>query len=240
MLDINKTAKMLGLNPKTLRRWDNLGKLNSVREKKGAHRYYNSSDAVDFLRKDYKYMFKVAYRWTLAKNPPETFDELYCRDKFVFKARLSSLANLLQKQDDPQYKFPLLIAMIGEIGNNSFDHNIGNWPNLPGIFFGYCLKSKEIIIADRGRGVLKTLKVARPTLKNDAQALKVAFTEIISGRQPENRGNGLKFVRRNIVSQDMCLVFQSGVAQVQIDKKNDLKIVETKKNLKGCLATIKY
>ncbi len=55
-----------------------------------------------------------------------------------------------------------------------------------------------IIIADRGRGIMETLKKVKPGLANDMDALTVVFTERISGRAPEARGNGLKFVYENI------------------------------------------
>ena len=32
---------------------------------------------------------------------------------------------------------PLIVAVAGEIGNNSFDHNLGKWPDSPGVFFGF-------------------------------------------------------------------------------------------------------
>ncbi len=84
--------------------------------------------------------------------------------------------------------FSLLVSVAGEIGNNSFDHNLGLWPDTPGVFFGYDLNKKQIVLADRGVGVLKTLKRVRPGLARDADALEVAFTEVISGRAPERQG----------------------------------------------------
>ena len=48
------------------------------------------------------------------------------------------------------------VAVAGEIGNNSFDHNLGNWADMIGIFFYYDEKTHTIILADRGQGVLVT------------------------------------------------------------------------------------
>ena len=102
--------------------------------------------------------------------------------------------------NDPKLKdyFSLIVSVAGEIGNNSYDHNIAHWPDIPGIFFGYELKKNQIALADRGLGILETLKRVKPELKDFKEALQVAFTEIISGRTPEARGNGLKYVRRVI------------------------------------------
>jgi len=36
-----------------------------------------------------------------------------------------------------------------------------------------------------------------PELSTDEEAVRTAFTKVVSGRAPESRGNGLKFVRKN-------------------------------------------
>ena len=82
-------------------------------------------------------------------------------------------------------------AVTGEIGNNSFDHNLGNWPNVPGVFFAHNATRRHVILADRGVGIRSTLTRVRPEISSDAEALHIAMTEAVSGRAPENRGNGL-------------------------------------------------
>ena len=129
-------------------------------------------------------------------------------------------------------------AIIGEIGNNSFDHNIGNWPKEMGIFFAIDTDKRMIILADKGQGVLNTLKKVRPKLSNHKEALKLAFTEKVSGRAPENRGNGLKFVRENIKENKMKLEFYSGNARILLN--SGIKINEIKENIQGCLAILSY
>ena len=116
---------------------------------------------------------------------------------------------------------------------------MGNWKDYPGVFFAYDLIKKEIILADRGLGILKTLKRVKPKLKTHAKALKTAFTEIISGRMPEHRGNGLKYVKSEIVKNNMELFFQTGDAELKLDK-NNFTIKKSKKNIKGCLAKIEF
>jgi hypothetical protein len=50
-------------------------------------------------------------------------------------------------------------------------------------------------VGERGRGVLASLRAVVPGLDRHQEALAIAFERIVSGRQPERRGNGLKFVR---------------------------------------------
>ena len=126
------------------------------------------------------------------------------------------------------------------MGNNSFDHNLGNWPDVMGVFFAYTIADGkvEMFLADRGQGVLKTLRRVKPELKNDVEALQIAFTERISGRAPENRGNGLKFVKESVKNSEIELTFTSGNAQAELNEK--MKIKQTKQDIRGCLAIIKY
>ena len=165
----------------------------------------------------------------------------YCQDVSVFQVRLSKLEKDLGKMRGLKEKFPLISAIVGEIGNNSFDHNLGNWPDTPGIFFSYDLKKKQVVLADRGQGVLATLKRVKPELSNHQSALRVAFTEIVSGRAPEYRGNGLKFVRNVVVDNDISLFFQTGDAQLRVKKEeSEFKIKVSNNCLRGCLASIEF
>lgn len=182
---------------------------------------------------------KLVYEWMEAK--PEDIgvqSEYYCPTRDVFQAKLDRmLAEFLTSGSIGEAAY-LISAIAGEIGNNSFDHNLGNWPDVTGIFFAYKFFGAEIkiILADRGRGILATLKKVKPELKDDADALKTAFTEKISGRAPENRGNGLKFVRENVEERKMHLSFISGNAKIELNEK--MITGEMKENIKGCLAIL--
>ena len=137
--------------------------------------------------------------------------------------------------------FSLLTSIAGEIGNNSYDHNLGNWPDTPGIFFGYDVVKRHIVLADRGLGILKTLQRVRPQLNNDQEALRVAFTEIVSGRAPEARGNGLKYVRNIIAKYPIKLLFRTGNAQVTLLRESKaLQFATTQEYVQGCIAFITY
>lgn len=181
----------------------------------------------------------LAWEWMTAEpEEAQTASEYYCQTRDVFQARMDRLvSNLLREKNIHEEAAYVISAMAGEIGNNSFDHNLGKWPDVPGIFFGYVISEKiEIVLADRGQGILATLQKAKPELANDIEALKTAFLERISGRAPEKRGNGLKFVKENIQSQKMHLTFISGNAQAELN--DNMKITETKNTTKGCLAII--
>ncbi len=132
----------------------------------------------------------------------------------------------------------ILSAIAGEIGNNSFDHNLGNWPDVSGIFFGYSWEDGKLVfgLADRGRGVFVTLSRVKPEINNDAEALKVAFTEKISGRAPENRGNGLKFVKENISLKKYHLTFISGKAKASLNDTMEIGVAD--RSINGTLAII--
>lgn len=155
--------------------------------------------------------------------------------------RLSKLQSALEKLKALRNYYPLIVAIAGEIGNNSYDHNLGNWPDISGVFFAFDVNKKQIALADRGLGILRTLKRVKPSIENDEDALFTAFTEILSGRAPEARGNGLKFVREVITNSPLRLDFYSGSASVTISE-NDKEIKCNKTNVyySGCLALLKF
>ena len=163
------------------------------------------------------------------------------KDWAIFQTQLVKMEKLMLLDKDAKPLFSLLTSIAGEIGSNSYDHNLGQWPDLPGIFFGYDLRKKQIVLADRGIGILETLKRVIPDLRDHEDALRVAFTEIISGRKPEARGNGLKYVRSVISKNPINLTFQTGNAKLTlIGGSADLNMETTKENIRGCLAFITY
>jgi excisionase family DNA binding protein len=193
-------------------------------------------DGIEVLSSE---LFKSAKSWAVSGR--EFPGQLYCQNSGIYQARLVKMEGLMLKDKDSKSLFSLLTSMAGEIGNNSYDHNLGQWPDTPGIFFGYDIGKKQIILADRGIGILETLKRVRPGLKDHQEALRVAFTEIISGRKPEARGNGLKYVRSVISKNPINLLFQTGNAKLTVNGGSaDLNIETTKESIRGCLALITY
>ena len=179
------------------------------------------------------------WRWVRGKKVAGNTRKMHCPTRDIFQARLESTLSEI-KQKPKRIKSPyLLSAIIGEIGNNSFDHNLGNWPAEMGIYFAVDLTAGKIALADRGQGVLATISKVSPKAKNDQTALKVAFTEVISGRYPEQRGNGLKFVRQVVQDNSFDLQFYSGKAQCHIAAKK-FTISASDKDVSGTLAIINF
>lgn len=186
-------------------------------------------------------MEKLAWEW-MATNPEKAREEneYYCPTRDVFQARVDRFTADLNRNNISEENAYIISAIAGEIGNNSFDHNLGKWPDVIGIFFG-CENFDgkfKIILADRGQGILATLKKVKPELKNDSQSLETAFTERISGRMPERRGNGLKFVKENVEAKKMRLSFFSGNAQAELNDKMEIKKAE--RAIRGCLAILVF
>ena len=236
LLTIKEAAEFLGVSIDTLRRWDSKGKLRAVRSP-GGHRYY-SKEQLEGFTSDFK---AIASVWTESQTAPELPSDYYCYTQDIFKARLDKMA--FEFDNDPAVKklASLIVAIVGEVGNNSFDHNFGNWPDVPGVFFAYDTNKRIIVLADRGVGVRATLLRVRPDLEDDIAALSVAFTERISGRSPEQRGNGLKFVNNIATKNPIGISLQSGIARAEIAKQNGaLKVNLADRYMRGTLAVITY
>lgn len=238
LMTIGDTAAALDVSVDTLRRWDESGRFSSMRNTPTGHRYY-SKKAVEIYLSD---LLRLATDWI--SSGIEIPAHFYCKDSSIFQARLSKMQDRLSVVNDEEVRkfFPLIVAVAGEIGDNSFSHNLGTWPDIPGVFFGYDLNKRRVVLADRGRGILETLKRVRPELIDDKQALMVAFTEIISGRAPEERGNGLKFVRRVVTENLRGLFFQSGSAQLELKRgaSEDLHIKQAPEYYRGCIASLTF
>lgn len=240
---IKEAAKILNISVQTLRRWDKSGRFVAQRQPLGKVNlyFYKENDLEEFLAKNFSVLLKIAKKWSFSPKPFDLLGRFYCSDKSIFKGRLSRLEFDLQANPDFSRVFSLIVAIAGEIGNNSFDHNLGNWPDINGIIFAYDIKERRVILADRGQGILTTLKQVKPDLANHVEALKVAFTEVISGRAPESRGNGLKFVKEVVRKNDFKLFFQSGDAGLNLSKRENILKIKTMTNFnRGCFAIINF
>lgn len=236
LVSIGKAAKRLGVSIDTLRRWDTRGRLKSVRSGTRGHRFYQLSD-IDRFSFDIEAQGK---EWAEAPTGMEPASDTYCHTRDIFQARLEKFQSD-QGCVGQLSIVSLVTAIAGEIGNNSFDHNMGNWPDIPGIYFSYSWRSRKVVLADRGIGILASLKRVRPQLSMPKDALHVAFTETFSGRFPEVRGNGLKFVRSIVVGHPLTLYFQTGNAYLSMKHYDkDISIQTTQKEIRGCFATIGF
>lgn len=234
---ISRAARYLGVSEATLRRWHEDGSFKATFRSPGGHRYYSLSD----LEKNTKGIFRLAQEWASAVEPYVPERDFYCSTSDRFKARHERMAHDLNADTALQAIGSLISSAAGEIGNNSFDHNLGNWPDVIGTLFAYDLGKRRIVLADRGVGVLATLRHIRPNLQNHGEALRVAFTEFLTGRSPEHRGNGLKYVRDAIMQAGANLFFQSGDAVLEMKKaKTDFTIKKTDPPIRGCLSLIEF
>lgn len=234
LVTISEAASILGVSIDTLRRWDKSGKLKPTKST-GGHRIYYRTQLELYLND----LFSQAKDWVFKNTemPPQ----FYCANSAAFQTKLATMQDMLASVRELTPLFPLVVAVAGEIGNNSFDHNLGNWPDVSGVFFGYDIQKRVVVLADRGRGILATLKRVRPKLDTDEAALRTAFTEIVSGRAPESRGNGLKFVRKVVAENPIGLLFQTGAAELILKKDSaELDMKHNPKSFRGCLALITF
>jgi len=235
LLTIAEAAEILGVSLDTLRRWDKNGKLVAIRKEGGTHRYYREKD-LEIFSSD---LMGFATAWI--ENGTEFPASFYCATSSIFNARLTKMEHLLIQKSGFEKLYSLIVLVTGEIGDNSFAHNLGKWPNTQGIFFGYNLNERKIVLADRGLGILETLRHVRSELKNHVDAVNVAFTEFVSGRAPEKRGNGLKLVREVVIGNPIDLFYTSGDAEVRmkgVDKK--FHVTRSQNIIRGCLAKIEF
>lgn len=182
--------------------------------------------------------------WLGRKTPPDM--NYHCATRDTFQARLDSFFRLLLKQNKNTNETSLLVAIVGEAGNNCFDHNLGQWSDVPGCWFGYDLQSTSIsvAVADRGQGILSSLKTVEPNLQDEQQAIELAFSKAVSGRFPERRGNGLKFVHRVINGNPKRGLFcQSGSGIMSLggmanDVEKEMSIKIRKDAAKGTITFI--
>lgn len=234
LIPIGDSAEMLGVSITTLRRWDESGRFPATKSV-GGHRMYSKTKVELYLHD----LFAVAKDWCV--NKIEIPAKFYCPSRAVFEARLLKMMEELSKVEDLKNIFPLISAIAGEIGNNSFDHNLGNWPDESGVFFGYDINGRKVALADRGIGILASLQRVRPSLKTHESALTTAFTEVITGRAPEDRGNGLKFVKNVAIDNSFGIIFQTGDTELIIGKQeNGFHIKHSSENFHGCLSLLTF
>ena len=158
--------------------------------------------------------------------------ECFSKTRDVFMARLQSYIIESEKY--------LEAAIIGEIGNNTFDHNFIFVNEVPrGVYCNVSYLQNYIVIADYGKGVRESLSAVIPSICSDTEAIEIAFTQRISGRSPEQRGNGLKFVSETIRQNKWRLSFQSGDGMCSIDETG-IQFSKAAAPINGCLAVLDF
>ena len=157
--------------------------------------------------------------------------DYFCSTRDIFQARIDSYALSSGKY--------LESAVIGEIGNNTFDHNWDFMPNhMRGAYFNLETFDNTVVLADFGRGIRESLKNVY-TAKNDVDAVTVAFTKHLSGRAPEQRGNGLKFVADSVKKKHWSMYFQSWNGCCIIEN-GEISFSSCNFTFLGCLAVLSF
>src|SRR3989344_1333517 len=122
LFTIGQAAEILGVSIDTLRRWDENGKLVAIKKDGGTHRYYREKD-LEIFSSD---LMKFASEWIQDGTEfPGTF---YCQTSSIFNARLTKMEYVLMKEPGFEKLFSLITLLTGEIGDNSFAHNLGKLP----------------------------------------------------------------------------------------------------------------
>ncbi len=144
---------------------------------------------------------QAVYRYFKSVEVNQLENFYFSENRGEFNPRLGNLAKFIENSGFNDNLISLIVACTGEIGNNSFDHNLGYWKDTPGLALGWKLSDKTLTVglADRGRGIISSLRSVIGESVPDSEVLKLAFESVISGRAPERRGNGLKFVCKSLL-----------------------------------------
>ena len=98
----------------------------------------------------------------------------------------------------------LVGSSLGEIVDNAFSHNIGQWSNDIGpLVIGLMqnnIQKRELTVSicDFGVGFLQTIQHNFPKIVTEAGAVSLALKANITGRPNQRGGNGLLFLQKNI------------------------------------------
>lgn len=147
----------------------------------------------------------------------------YCSSRDQVHARLAKWMSFFSSQSISDGDSAILTAILGELTNNSFDHNLGQWNGCAGCVVGFekTPETLNVFIADRGQGIVSSLRRVLDGSVSSNEVLKKAFEERISGRAPEKRGNGLKFVSKHLLENGGFLECFSEGARYSIGAVED-------------------
>lgn len=148
---------------------------------------------------------------------------LHCFYRDEFNARLDRFISMFETFGLDQNEAQRATSIVGELGNNVFDHNLGNWPTrISGCIISAqhypSLQKIYIAVGDPGVGFFGSLKTAFPEIGNDVDAIKKGLAGN-TGRIDEVRGNGLKLIQQwTIENFSGCVMIHSGNGLVTVDK----------------------
>ena len=148
---------------------------------------------------------------------------MHCFYRDEFNARLSYFIEMFKDFGLTESDAQRATALVGELGNNVFDHNLGNWPtSISGciIAAGHYPDTHtiEIAVGDPGAGFYRSLKTAFPKITSDKEAIKLGLAGN-TGRVGEARGNGLRLTQLwTIQNFSGSVMIHSGDGLVIVDK----------------------
>lgn len=146
----------------------------------------------------------------------------HCNYRDEFDGRLPRFMQIFQNFGLDINNAAQATTLIGELGNNTFDHNLGSWPtDISGniiIAQNYPkLKKIQIVVGDPGVGFLGSMQPAYPELTNDLEAIKKGLSGF-TGRIGEKRGNGLKLIQQWTINDFYGIVsIQSGAGLIDVN-----------------------
>jgi len=147
----------------------------------------------------------------------------HCEYRDEFTARLDYFLKMFENFGLNNDDANRMTSLVGELGNNVFDHNSGNWPldTVGCIICGQNYpkqKRIEIVIGDPGIGFYGSLINAFPELKDDKEAI-IKGLDGNTGRIGEKRGNGLKLIQEWTINNFSGYVtIHSREGAVRVDK----------------------
>ncbi|MEK7459646.1 MAG: hypothetical protein AAB636_01105 [Patescibacteria group bacterium] len=186
----------------------------------------------------YTEAFEILKQITVPESENLNVQEIvHCRYNDEFSSRLGRFERMFKNFGLNEEDTKRALVIVGELGNNVFDHNLGNWPtNFSGAIItahNYPeTKRIEFVVGDAGVGFLGSLQNAFPNLSDDVEAIKKGL-EGYTGRVGENRGNGLKTIQDWTINNfHGMLTIHSGGGLVQVDEngiesKNTCRILGT-------------
>ncbi len=149
---------------------------------------------------------------------------LHCEFRDALEAQLSSkIRRMFRHFGLNELDEARATALVGELGNNVFDHNDGQWPSSirGAIILAQHNPKKhriEIVVADPGIGFSGSLRAADKTIPSDVEAIKLGMSGV-TGRVGETRGNGLRVIQDWTINKfDGIVRIHSGDGLVVVDR----------------------
>jgi hypothetical protein len=148
---------------------------------------------------------------------------LHCIFRDELDGRLGKIKRMFAHLGLNEPETSMAASLVGELGNNVFDHNDGQWP---GSVRGAIILAQsnprqgkiEVVVCDPGIGFRRSLAGHQP-VASDADAIKLGLSGV-TGRIGEPRGQGLRIVQNWTINNfDGIVRIQSGDGLVVVDNK---------------------